>query len=122
MASDPKPAPTAPFLKDNGNRNYMTPANEIIEACKAKDRAAIKRLIEAVRRDEWVVEPGLATVRLTPATVRVWHLSGGSGINVFVRASPSFMWDEEVLSFMNDDIEISWPVCTEEPCRVGGDR
>jgi hypothetical protein len=69
------------------SRNYMTTANEIIEACKATDRAAIKRLIEAIPRDEWVVEPGLATVRLPPATVRVWHLSGGSGINTYTEVS-----------------------------------
>ena len=61
----------------------MMTANEIIAACKAKDRAAIKRLIEAFPRDEWAVEPGLATFRLMPVTVRVWHLSGGSGINTY---------------------------------------
>jgi hypothetical protein len=61
----------------------MTTANEIIEACKAKDRAAIQRLIEAIPRNGWVVEPGLATAHLTPATIRVWHLSGGSGINTY---------------------------------------
>jgi hypothetical protein len=33
-------------------------------------------------------------------------------LNVFVRAKASFMCNEEVLSFMNDAIEISWPVCT----------
>jgi hypothetical protein len=86
-ASDPKTASTVPFFKDNDNRNYMTTAYEIIEACKAKDRAAIKRLIEAIPRDAWVVEPGLATVRLMPATVRVWHLSGGSGINTYTEVS-----------------------------------
>jgi hypothetical protein len=41
---------------------------------------------------------------------------------VFVRAKPSFMCDEEVLSFMNDEIESSWPVCTQEPGRVGRDH
>jgi hypothetical protein len=59
-ASDPKTASTVPFFKDNDNRNYMTTAYEIIEACKAKDRAAI---------------------------VRVWHLSGGSGINTYTEVS-----------------------------------
>jgi hypothetical protein len=61
----------------------MTTASEIIEACKTKDRAALKRVLEAIPRDEWVVEPGLATVHLTPATVRVSHLSGGTGINTY---------------------------------------
>ena len=65
----------------------MTTANEIIEACKTKNRAAIKRLIEAIPRDKWVVEPGIATAHLTPATVRMWHISGGSGINTYTEVA-----------------------------------
>jgi hypothetical protein len=66
----------------------QTTTNQIIEACKAKDRAAIKRLIEAIPQDKWDFWTGrdqTATVYLPPVTVCVWYQDGCGGINSYTK-------------------------------------
>ena len=61
----------------------MTNASEIRELCMRKDRAGIKRLLESIPRASWKVTPDLSEIRLSEIMVRVWHHSGGSGINTY---------------------------------------
>jgi hypothetical protein len=74
----------------------MTTAKELINACGAKNRAIVLRLIAAIPREGWQVIPGLATSCLTPVTIQVWHASGGSGINTYETVHVSVLLDDQV--------------------------
>jgi hypothetical protein len=68
---------------------------EPINACHAKDRKAVSSLIQAIPGDRWDVVPGLATAHLDPITVKVWHTTGGSGINTYETVGVSVLHDEQ---------------------------
>jgi|ERR1017187_5577266 hypothetical protein len=67
-------------------------ANQLIAACRTRDRASICRVLESIPREEWDVIPGKANADLDGVKVQVWHTSGGSGINsyekVYVQVVP----------------------------------
>jgi hypothetical protein len=75
----------------------MTSAKDLIDACEARNRAIICRLIAAIPEKVWEVIPGRATSYLPPVTIQVWHASGGSGINTYETVHVQILLDGQVL-------------------------
>ena len=89
----------------------MTTAENLINACNAKDRTTICTLIAAIPVNEWHVTEGHATSDQAHVTVQVEHASGGTGINTYETVYVSVLLDDQ-------DMPLYWSTFTSEELRL----
>jgi hypothetical protein len=69
-------------------------AGEFRQACEARDRVAICRLIASVPEDRWTFPDRRAEASYDSVRVCVHWLSGGSGINTYKTVSVAILWPD----------------------------